>query len=111
MNIQEVKNIRIADYLQSLGYTPVKQQGTVESNCICHSEHAGPFQEAQSPLRRDEAQQLQLRDNRRQAQPHRPGRQPLVPGGRDCCFHALQICKCDGSDSGACAGGERVSYY
>ena len=27
MNIQEVKNIRIADYLQSLGYTPVKQQG------------------------------------------------------------------------------------
>ena len=28
MNIQEVKNIRIADYLQSLGYTPVKQQGS-----------------------------------------------------------------------------------
>lgn len=27
MNIQEVKNIRIADYLQSLGYTPEKQQG------------------------------------------------------------------------------------
>lgn len=27
MNIQEVKQIRIADYLQSLGYTPVKQQG------------------------------------------------------------------------------------
>ena len=27
MNIQEVKNIRIADYLRSLGYTPVKQQG------------------------------------------------------------------------------------
>ncbi len=27
MNIQEVKSIRIADYLQSLGYTPVKQQG------------------------------------------------------------------------------------
>ena len=27
MNIQEVKNIRIADYLQSLGYTPIKQQG------------------------------------------------------------------------------------
>ena len=27
MNIQEVKNIRIADYLQSLGYSPVKQQG------------------------------------------------------------------------------------
>ena len=27
MNIQEVKNIRIADYLQSLGYSPIKQQG------------------------------------------------------------------------------------
>lgn len=26
MNIQEAKQIRIADYLQSLGYTPVKQQ-------------------------------------------------------------------------------------
>ena len=34
--------------------------------------------------------------------------EPLVSGGRDCCFHALQICKCDGSDSGACAGGEGV---
>ncbi len=28
MTIQEVKQIRIADYLQSLGYSPVKQQGT-----------------------------------------------------------------------------------
>ncbi len=28
MNIQEAKQIRIADYLQSLGYTPVKQQGS-----------------------------------------------------------------------------------
>ena len=27
MNIQEAKQIKIADYLQSLGYTPVKQQG------------------------------------------------------------------------------------
>ena len=27
MTTQETKNIRIADYLQSLGYTPVKQQG------------------------------------------------------------------------------------
>ena len=27
MNIQEAKQIRIADYLQSLGYSPVKQQG------------------------------------------------------------------------------------
>lgn len=27
MNIQEAKQIRIADYLQSLDYTPVKQQG------------------------------------------------------------------------------------
>ena len=27
MTIQEVKQIRIADYLQSLGYSPVKQQG------------------------------------------------------------------------------------
>ena len=91
---------------QRLAVHLCRRQGTVEGNCICHSEYAGPIQEAQSPLRRDEAQQLQLRDNRRQAQPHRPGRQPLVPGGRDCCFHALQICKCDGSDSGARAGGE-----
>lgn len=68
--------------------------------------YAGPFKEAQSPLRRNEAEQLQLRDNRRQAQPHRPGRQPLVSEGRDCCFHALQIRKCDGSDSGARARGE-----
>lgn len=28
MNIQEAKQIRIADYLQSLGYMPVKQQGS-----------------------------------------------------------------------------------
>lgn len=28
MNIQEAKQIRIADYLQSLGYMPIKQQGT-----------------------------------------------------------------------------------
>lgn len=27
MTTQEAKNIRIADYLQSLGYMPVKQQG------------------------------------------------------------------------------------
>ena len=27
MNIQEAKQIKIADYLQSLGYSPVKQQG------------------------------------------------------------------------------------
>lgn len=27
MTIQEVKQIKLADYLQSLGYTPVKQQG------------------------------------------------------------------------------------
>ena len=27
MTTQEAKNIRIADYLQSLGYTPIKQQG------------------------------------------------------------------------------------
>ena len=30
MNIQEAKQIKIADYLQSLGYSPVKQQG----NCL-----------------------------------------------------------------------------
>ena len=28
MTTQEAKQIRIADYLQSLGYTPVKQQAT-----------------------------------------------------------------------------------
>ena len=27
MNIEEAKNIRLEDYLQSLGYQPVKQQG------------------------------------------------------------------------------------
>ena len=27
MTTQEAKNIRIADYLQSLGYTSIKQQG------------------------------------------------------------------------------------
>ena len=27
MNIQEAKTIRLADYLQSIGYLPVKQQG------------------------------------------------------------------------------------
>ena len=27
MNIEETKNIRLADYLQSLGYQPIKQQG------------------------------------------------------------------------------------
>ena len=27
MTIQDAKQIKLADYLQSLGYTPVKQQG------------------------------------------------------------------------------------
>ena len=27
MNINDIKKIKLADYLQSLGYTPVKQQG------------------------------------------------------------------------------------
>lgn len=27
MTIEEAKNIRLVDYLQSLGYTPVRQQG------------------------------------------------------------------------------------
>ena len=27
MNIEEAKNMRLADYLQSIGYHPVKQQG------------------------------------------------------------------------------------
>ena len=27
MNINEIKKIKLADYLQSLGYTPIKQQG------------------------------------------------------------------------------------
>ena len=27
MTIEEAKNIRLADYLHSLGYAPVKQQG------------------------------------------------------------------------------------
>lgn len=27
MTTQEAKQIRIADYLQSLGYTPIRQQG------------------------------------------------------------------------------------
>ena len=27
MNIQEAKTIRLTDYLQSLGYSPIKQQG------------------------------------------------------------------------------------
>ncbi len=29
MNIEDVKQIPIADYLHSLGYSPVKQQGRV----------------------------------------------------------------------------------
>ena len=29
MTIQDVKQIKLADYLQSLGYTPVKQQGRI----------------------------------------------------------------------------------
>ena len=28
MNIEDVKQISIADYLHSLGYSPVKRQGT-----------------------------------------------------------------------------------
>ena len=27
MNINKIKKIKLADYLQSLGHTPVKQQG------------------------------------------------------------------------------------
>lgn len=84
----------------------MNQNSRVKGNCICNSEYAGPSEEAQSPLRRNEAQQLQLRDNRRQAQPHRPGRQPLVPGRRDLGLDALQVRKCNGSDFGASAGGE-----
>lgn len=29
MDIQTAKQIRIADYLHSLGYSPVKQQGSI----------------------------------------------------------------------------------
>ena len=38
MNIQEAKQIKIADYLQSLGYSPVKQQG----NCLWYK---SPFRQ------------------------------------------------------------------
>ena len=34
MNIEDVKQIPIADYLHSLGYSPVKQQGNL--NCAVH---------------------------------------------------------------------------
>ena len=38
MNIQEAKQIKIADYLQSLGYSPVKQQ----ANCLWYK---SPFRQ------------------------------------------------------------------
>ena len=37
MNINEIKKIKLADYLQSLGYTPVKQQGrSLWYTLLCH---------------------------------------------------------------------------
>lgn len=42
MNIQEAKAIRLADYLQSLGYSPVKQQG----NSLWYK---SPFREESEP--------------------------------------------------------------
>lgn len=42
MNIQEAKSIRLADYLQSLGYSPVKQQG----NSLWYK---SPFREESEP--------------------------------------------------------------
>ena len=35
MTTEEAKNIRIADYLHSLGYSPVKQQGAI----VCGTNH------------------------------------------------------------------------
>ena len=34
MTIQDVKQIKLADYLQSLGYTPVKQQGIIQTKIL-----------------------------------------------------------------------------
>ena len=34
MNIEDVKQIPIADYLHSLGYSPVKQQGEPREKCL-----------------------------------------------------------------------------
>lgn len=42
MNIEEVKNIKLADYLQSLGYHPAKQQG----NSLWYN---SPFREEKEP--------------------------------------------------------------
>lgn len=42
MNIEEVKNIKLADYLQSLGYHPVKKQG----NSLWYN---SPFREEKEP--------------------------------------------------------------
>ena len=43
MNIQEAKQIKIADYLQSLGYSPVKQQG----NCLWYK---SPFRQGERQI-------------------------------------------------------------
>ena len=39
MNINEIKKIKLADYLQSLGYTPVKQQG--RNGVASNQKHTG----------------------------------------------------------------------
>ena len=40
MNIETAKQINLADYLHSLGYSPVKQQGTKPGKVaiLCHIE-------------------------------------------------------------------------
>lgn len=42
MTIEEAKNIKLADYLHSLGYNPVKQQG----NSLWYK---SPFREEKDP--------------------------------------------------------------
>ena len=39
MNIEDVKQIPIADYLHSLGYSPVKQQGNGGTRTVFQGEH------------------------------------------------------------------------
>ena len=50
MNIEDVKQIPIADYLHSLGYSPVKQQGGKSSvSCPLKPSDSAPLKHSTMP--------------------------------------------------------------
>ncbi len=72
MTIEEAKSIRIADYLHSLGYSPVKQQGSIRIADYLHSLGYSPVKQQginlwyKSPLREESEASFKVNTEREQ---------------------------------------------